>query len=451
LPWLRAHAVHLALFAVGLVGYGAVAGDRLGKPSAAPHFVLQASAWARGELAIAHPRGDDWAVISTYQLDDGTLVRGRKLSTRPKFQVVGGGELDASRLRGNPVGKTTYMSFPPMPALLLLPQVLLRGERADDVLFTVVFAAAVLPLLFGTLRRLAASGLTTRTVSDDLWLVALFGFGSVFWFASVQGQVWFTAHVVGVFFLLCYAWCAIDARRPILAGLALAAATLTRTPMAFMFPLFLLELWRVGGGRASWRVMVKPALLFAAPVAAFAIAAAAYNLHRFGSPTEFGHSYLNVVQQQQIEQHGLFSYQYLARNLAVAFTLMPEVPADGPFVQVSGHGLAMWVTTPALVLLLWPKTRSPLHRALWITAACVAIPGLFYQNSGWIQFGYRFSLDYFPFLVLLLAVGGRRFGWGTRALIVAGIAVNLFGALTFGRHMEYYRATRNDYPTIVAH
>jgi len=59
LPWLRAHALHLALFAVGLVGYGAVAGDRLGKPSAAPHFVLQANAWLHGELAIAHPRGDD--------------------------------------------------------------------------------------------------------------------------------------------------------------------------------------------------------------------------------------------------------------------------------------------------------------------------------------------------------------------------------------------------------
>ena len=37
-----------------------------------------------------------------------------------------------------------------------------------------------------------------------------------------------------------------------------------------------------------------------------------------------------------------------------------------------------------------------------------ALPSLLYQNSGYIQFGYRFSLDYFVFLVLLIAIGGRR-------------------------------------------
>ncbi len=449
--WIRAHAIHLALFAVGLVGYGALAGDRLGKQSSSPHFVLQAQAWLDGKIAIDHPRGDDWAVISTFQLDDGTYVRGRELSTRDTFKIVGGDEIPKSRLRGKAVAKTTYMSFPPMPAILMLPQVALFGPKVHDVLFSVVFAAAVLPLLFATLRRLRASELSARTVTEDLWLTGLFGFGSVFWFAAVQGSVWFVAHVIGVFFLLCYAWCSIDARRPILAGLALGAATMTRTPMAFMFPLFLLEVWRVYGGRAHLKEMIRPVAMFAAPVVVIAIAAAAYNLHRFGEATEFGHSYLNVVQQQQMEQHGLFSYHYFARNLAVAFTLLPELPAHGPFVQISGHGLAMWFTTPALVLLLWPRTRSDIHRALWITVACVAVPGLFYQNSGWVQFGYRFALDYFPFLVLLLAVGGRRLGWGARTLIVFGVVVNLFGAYTFDRKGEYYRASRRDYPTIVAH
>jgi hypothetical protein len=32
---------------------------------------------------------------------------------------------------------------------------------------------------------------------------------------------------------------------------------------------------------------------------------------------------------------------------------------------------------------------------------------LLYQNTGWLQFGYRFSLDYVVFLVLLLAVDPR--------------------------------------------
>ena len=99
----------------------------------------------------------------------------------------------------------------------------------------------------------------------------------------------------------------------------------------------------------------------------------------------------------------------------------------------------MWVTTPALLLLLWPRATGGLHRNLWLTVACVAVPTFLYQNSGWVQFGYRFSLDYMPMLIVLLAIGGRTTTWLVRGLVVIGIAVNLFGAITFDRMPEYYR------------
>jgi hypothetical protein len=68
-----------------------------------------------------------------------------------------------------------------------------------------------------------------------------------------------------------------------------------------------------------------------------------------------------------------------------------------------------------------------------------------------VQFGYRFSLDYTVFLVLLLAVGGRPFGWFTRALLVLGLAINLFGAWSFIGHPTYYRLGGNAYGTVVEH
>lgn len=458
--WLRPYAIHLALFAAGLVVFGGLAGDRLKGPSSNPHFALQADAWLRGRITIDRPVGDDWAKVETVVLDDGSRVRGRRLSSRKTFKVAGGGEVPLARIQRTE-RTDVYMSFPPAPAVLMLPQVMLAGRRANDVLFTVVFAAAVLPLLFATLRRLRAAGMTARSVADDVTLVALLGVGSVFFFAAVGGKVWYTAHVVGVFFATAYAWASIEARHPVLAGLALGVATMTRTPMAFMVPLFLFEAWRVTTAEgARWpdrRALARRLAAFAAPVVAIAIAAVAYNLHRFGEPAEFGHSYLAVRQQAQIEAHGLFSYEYLARNLAVAFTLLPELPGPDSWVRISGHGLAMWVTTPALVLLLWPRERPPIHRALWVTVALVAIPTFFYQNSGWVQFGYRFSLDYLVFLVLLLAVGGRRFGWGTRALVALGIAVNLFGAVTFDRDWRYYhvrgerKAVDTAYDVVVPH
>jgi hypothetical protein len=72
------------------------------------------------------------------------------------------------------------------------------------------------------------------------------------------------------------------------------------------------------------------------------------------------------------------------------------------------------------------------------------------MNSGWVQFGYRFALDYMVFLIMLIAIGGRPIGRFAKALIVAGIAINLFGAITFDRAWQYYRVGGNAYDVVVA-
>jgi hypothetical protein len=501
MPAVKLYAL---LYAIGLVVYGAVAGDRVVRQSDAPHYMFQADAWLGGHASIetdpGHPlRGDDWAKVETVVLDDGREVSGRRMST-PMFHTVDGDDFPAARIKKStgvandvetvqlddgstergrrttlfrtlsgetvPVfhikqsrGATAYMSFPPFPTLLMLPGALVDGRDANDVIPTLLVAAAILPLALLLLRRLAEAGLSQRSLADDLWLVATLAFGSVLFFSAVQGKVWYTAHVVAVALALVYAWASIEAKRPLVAGLALAAASLTRPPMMFALPLFLLELWRTAGGIDAWRkdraamrrAMVKPLIHFVAPIVAFAIPAMIYNYVRFGSPTEFGHTYLDVRQQLQIEQYGLASYHYLERNLTVAFTLLPEFIARPPYLQISGHGLALWVTTPLLVLLLWPRERPALHRALWITVAAVALPSFVYQNSGWVQFGYRFSLDYMVFLVMLLAIGGRPLTRVAKGLIIVGIAINLFGALTFARDWKYYRTTGAAYDVVVAH
>ena len=70
----------------------------------------------------------------------------------------------------------------------------------------------------------------------------------------------------------------------------------------------------------------------------------------------------------------------------------------------------------------------------------VAWPSLLYQNSGWVQFGYRFSNDYAVFLFALLAVGGGRWRGLFAGAALWALAVNAFGAATFGRgeYVDYY-------------
>jgi hypothetical protein len=443
--------LHAALFAIGLVVYGALAWGRIGHQSAAPQFVYQADAWLNGHISIDPPLVDnDWAKIETVELTDGTALRGRRMITRPSFRTLGGDEVPIAQIKTTRA-TTWYMSFPPFPTLLMLPSAAISGRAGDDVIPTLIVAALILPLTLLVLRRLAAAGLSQRTVREDLWLVATLAFGTVMFFSAVQGKVWYTALVVGVVLMLLYAWASIEAKHPIIAGLALGAAALTRTPMAFAVPLFALELWRVYGGRERWRDMIPSALRFTIPIVTFALAGMIYNAIRFGAPTEFGHTYLDVRQQSQIEQYGLASYHYLGRNLAVALTLLPELPGRAPWLQIGGHGLAIWVTTPLLLYVVWPREKPPIYRALWVTVACVAAPSLLYMNTGWVQFGYRFSLDYMVLLIMLIAIGGRPLGRVAKALIVFGIAVNLFGAITFDRDWRYYRVGGNAYDVVVAH
>ena len=71
---------------------------------------------------------------------------------------------------------------------------------------------------------------------------------------------------------------------------------------------------------------------------------------------------------------------------------------------------------------------------MWLTVAAVAIPILFYQNSGWVQFGYRFSNDFVVFALPLVALGmSRRGGVGLLAMWLVGVsvAVNFWG-MTWG-------------------
>ncbi|WP_428264008.1 hypothetical protein [Haliangium sp.] len=466
MSWLSRYRIPLLLFALALVGFGAVSGKRLLRQSPDPHFVLLADAWLHGRLDIdpAKKKGDDWAAVETVRLRDGRELRGRRMHSRPSFQIAGGGEVPKSEIERS-LGKTLYVSFPPAPALLYLPQAAIWGHRANDVPVAVALAAAVLPLAFLVLRRLRALGASERSPGQDAWLAVALGFGTVFFFSAVQGRVWFTAHVLGVALSLLYLLCALEARRPILAGLLLGLATLTRTPMAFLFPIFALEAWRTCAGDRSPRQLLADAsarrallrswALFAAPVVLIAIAAMWHNQVRFGAPASFGHAYLEVRQQARMETSGLFDYDYLSRNLAVALALLPSFQAKWPVMTVSGHGLALWVTSPFLLLLLWPRERTPagraLHRSLWLAVAAIAVPSLLYQNSGWVQFGYRFSLDYTALLIALLAVGGRPLGRGFKALVVVAVAVNLYGALTFGQVHGVYRTDAASYRSVIAH
>jgi hypothetical protein len=331
-----------------------------------------------------------------------------------------------------------YVAFPPFPALLLLPILALikDPERVHDGRFF-LWAAGVAPaLLFLALEKLRRFGRSELGELGNIGLSLSFAFGSVYFFCAEQGTVWYAAHVIGAALAAAYLLFALEAERPWLAGLALGLGFATRTPLLFAAPLFVLEALRTSRPR-----LLRTLLSFLTPVSAVVLLTLLHNQLRFGDPFEVGYRFLGIGWQHRIEKWGLFSYHYLAKNLGIVLSSLPFWTPRGaaPF-QINLHGLALWLTTPAYLWLLWPRRTAVPHRALWITVACVALPTLLYQNTGWVQFGYRFSNDYAVFLFALLAVGGYRFGRLFRVCACAAVLVNAFGAGTFGRsqYAAYY-------------
>ncbi len=366
------------------------------------HFALLAEAWLNGRLDLGGPP-PDYTEYNDFAVHD------------EKF----------------------YVSFPPFPAALLVPLVALAGSAAQarDGLFFLALAGFAPSVLYLAFERLVEARLSKRTWKENFALAGLFAIGTVYWFSAVQGTVWFAAHVVGAILCAGYLWASIGGRNPLVAGLLLGLGFATRTPLLFAAPLFASELLRVHG--TNLRAMQKPALRFVAPRAAVLALLALHNVARFGDPTEFGHKYLDVVWRPRIEKWGLFSLHYLGRNLGVALASTPYLGVRGAPFAISGHGLALWMTTPFYLLALWPKALPlaprTFFRALALTAATVALPSLLYQNTGWVQFGYRFSNDFAVFLFAMLAVGRRKLGVTFGVLAAIAVAVNLFGALSFQR------------------
>jgi hypothetical protein len=436
------------LYVVFTGAYLGASANTLRQHSQYNHYVYLAQGWLHGRLALdgPPPNENDWAKVDVFKLKDGRELRGtygsRSGGPSDRFYPLRGASETVTDAQIVSRTAIRYVSFPPFPAVLMAPFVAIWGLRFNDVLFTALWAGLNPVLLFFLLGNLRRRGLSKRSVGDDLWLTALLGVGSVYYFCSVVGQVWFTALIVGVTLSIGYAWASLDAERPALAGLFFALGIATRGPW-FVLPLFVCEAVRVSGGwpalrtREGWRALAPRLTRFAIPAAVIGVALAWHNWARFGSPFEFGHKFLNVQWQDRIGRFGLFNYHFLSRNLAAALVLLPRIMTRAPFVKISQHGMSLLVTSPNLAYTVMPQERNHLTRPLWLTIAAVAIPSLLYQNSGYIQFGYRFSLDYMIFFILLLALGNRPFTRLFKAFIVVAFVVNLFLAITFDRYMEF--------------
>lgn len=330
-----------------------------------------------------------------------------------------------------------YVPFPPLPALLMLPWVAMFGSLNTDV-FSAVAGAANVAVVFLLFEALARRKWTPFSRADNVWMAALFGFGTVHWFLAAYASVWFLAQICTATFAALAVWLAVERDHPVWAGAALAAAMLARPNIALMFPLLLGIAWQhlrdgaiQGEARAA---LLRWAGLAAIPIALAAGSLLFYNWLRFGDLLDFGYRTANVAPQlvEELTTYGQFNLHYIQQNLEIMVFALPDWDAARARLVPNGLGMSLFLTTPAFFYLLKARRITPLTIGAWTAAGLLLLPLITYYNPGWHQFGYRFSLDFTIPLLVGLAAGLKEPPSALlKALIVLSVLINAWGTVWF--------------------
>lgn len=315
-----------------------------------------------------------------------------------------------------------YVVYPPMPAILLMPFVALFGKGFSQSLFSIFLGSINVALAYFVFAKLFKTKIA-------VWMSALFAFGTMHWFHAEVGSAWYLAHIVAIFFLWLALLEAISKKRFFLIGLLVGFAYLARLPalLAVVFFLFFLKEEFAYYKNSKLTIKIKPlALLFLGILPAF-VFNAFYNYVRYGVFYDIGYSLLPIYHEPWY-RYGLINLKYILIHLKEICTALPIIKSTPPYIIPSLNVMALWIVTPALLLIVFANFRSKLVFSSLIAVIFMSIPGLVHGQNGFTQFGFRFALDYFPFLLLLIASGLRnQVRWWSGLLIILSIVINLWG------------------------
>lgn len=323
------------------------------------------------------------------------------------------------------LGGRYYVAVGPLqtlPYLAFVPIHALHGIARYLVSLAVGLAAAWLALPLA--RAYGGRG------PASYWVATFIAFGTLLFFVAVFGNFYYLAHAESFLALELFLIEWAGRRRSLPLGVCLAISFLARpTTIVAAIPFGLALLWQ-------HRFSIRTAVTLAAPLAIALALEAAYNIARFGAPLETGYGISLLLEPTLIARRadGLFGLGQAPENLRLALLNLPNLLPSFPFIRPDDHGMSMLLVSPGLLVAVRAGVRAPLQRTLWIAALLVAIPVFLYYGDGYTQYGFRYSLDFTPFLLALVALGAaQRFGRLEKMLFAASIASVSFGILSHAR------------------
>jgi 4-amino-4-deoxy-L-arabinose transferase-like glycosyltransferase len=441
-------AVLVGSLAAGV--YLLVAGGFLWRFDKSPHdhHILIADAFLHGQTWVRpemiEGRRERVATIVREPLLQMAQSSGQALSDADREAWIGSVVRQITDLDWTIVDGRYYGYWGPLLPAATTPVVALAGSGVSDRGLTAIIGALNVALMYWMFRRADRAGLVRVGPSAAMALTILFAFGTVHFYMSCAGTVWFaTQQIALTAFLGALVAAFAPNERPstwLASGACFALATLGRGILVLALPFFvaLFLLRRPRDSGSTLRPTLVRAALFCAPLAMAGGIQAAYNVVRFGEIGETGYrlameTAIDDTLRERFARYGTFDVRCIPRNVWHYF-LSWNLPkqTDGR-IGFDENGNSMFLVTPPLVytLLAW-RTRARMTGVLLAGLALPMAALLCLYFTGFRQFGNRFLLEFLPLLLLLVAIGMRgRVTLAAYALGVAAIVANLFGVYRY--------------------
>lgn len=317
-----------------------------------------------------------------------------------------------------------YVCFPPLTSVLLIPAAALFGTDVNTIAIALLITCLSMYLLYRLLAQLMGDS------PGKLWVFLAFFFGSGYWWVVLTSDyINGFAHVVCISLLFAMLLELLGKKRPLLLGLLWALVFLTRQ-MTIFYGLLIIYFLYVDqpDKRIAVRNIAVAGLVALACVTPYFL----FNYVRFHDVLDTGYRYLaySIPIHERISEHGLFSFKYFFFNFYHLLLKGHNIIFSGAMnldpIAVDEYGTSVLAASPYVIFSYKAQAGTGFKWAFWITILLILFSILLYHNNGWIQVNtQRFALDFFPALIVLIALSYKHVpSWLFKSFVAYAIALN---------------------------
>ena len=318
-----------------------------------------------------------------------------------------------------------YLSFPPLPSVVMLPFVLLFGEKTPSNLVSALYGIFTAMIAYKILKK---AGMKR---GGAVFFAIAYVWGSNMLWLSTSGGVWFLAQGLNMLLLTACVYFAQQKMR--VAAYAMAALAVGCRPFSvcMFLPLmayfYMVDKYRPRADRI--RGQIRPLII----PAFIALCYMLYNYVRFGNVLEFGHNYLPEFTESE---KGQFSLSYILPNLYNLLLRPVTLRADLTLEYPLFDGFMFYIANPMFLIWFAAVVKDVRQKKLDAVRLCIVIAVLIellllcaHKTLGGWQFGARYTVDMLPMALMYLLLKKDEPGGISAFIMAAGMMFNLYGAL----------------------